>query len=73
MNDLLNRSRTILTSSVWYLLAAQVIVQSAITEFGDDIPAVAQYGGQVVALLIGAVAVIRRVTPVSAEGRGLIG
>lgn len=70
MNDLTERAKVILKAAVAWLLVAQVILQTIIVQV--DIPVVAQYGGQALTLIAGAVLIIRRVTPVPSDERGIL-
>jgi hypothetical protein len=73
INSFIDRARVILTSAVTWISAAIVVIQFALTtEPLSSIPEVAQYGGHVVAFLAGVIAIIRRVTPVPAEDKGLL-
>ncbi len=72
VNGTISRIGVLLRAVVAWLLVALVVVQTIIVEIGPDIPAVAQYGGQAVALIIGLIAVVRRVTPVPKESRGIL-
>lgn len=67
------RARVIATSAVTWLIVAQLAGQAIVDEFGDTLPAPwLELVGRAVVLLAGVVAVIRRVTPVMAEDRGLL-
>lgn len=68
----LDRAAVVMRSAVTYIVLAMSVVQTVILAVGDDIPEVAQYGAHVLAFLGGVVAVIRRVTPVDAEDRGVL-
>lgn len=72
INGLIDRARVIATAAVTYILLAVSAIQAVLATVGDDIPEVAEYGGQAVAFLLGAVAIIRRVTPVRADDRGIL-
>jgi len=72
INDLISRSRVLANAAVTWLIAAQVVIQVIITEIGGDVPVVAQYGAQALALIAGAILVVRRVTPVADVDKGLL-
>ena len=76
LNALIDRARVILTSVVTIIGAVTValstiVIPAAASAYGVDSGVVVVLG-QVVVLLTGAAAVIRRVTPVAKEQRGLL-
>ena len=69
----IDKARVILSSAVTYITALTVVLQFVLTqEVVADIPNAAQYITQAIAFLGGVVLVIRRVTPVPSEERGLL-
>lgn len=70
MQDFIERAKVIATAAVSWLIAIQVVLQTILVEV--DIPVVAQYGGQALALIGGAILVLRRVTPVESDQRGIL-
>lgn len=77
MKNIIARVRVVLQAAPTYLVAASTIVAIATEEIAQELPegwqdnAVA-IGGKVVAIIGAAVLIIRRVTPVIAEHRGLL-
>ena len=67
----MSKLRTIASSSVTWLTFAAFVAQAVIDELGDDFPQYIEPAGRAVAVLLGAVAIIRRVTPVPPDERGL--
>jgi len=73
INSIIDRARVVLTAAVTWISAAVVVVQFILAnETVASVPEVAQYGSQAVAFLVGVIAIIRRVTPVAPEERGLV-
>jgi RecA/RadA recombinase len=73
MNEYIDRARVLLTSAVTWLIAAQLVIQYALTQdVVAGIPLAAQVGGQVLAFIANAILIIRRVTPVAPEERGIL-
>jgi len=73
MNEYIDRARVVLTSAVTWLIAAQLVIQYALTQdVVADIPLAVQVGGQAVAFIGNAILIIRRVTPVAPEERGIL-
>jgi hypothetical protein len=68
----IDRLKVIGSAAVTWLIATTVIVQTIVYELGDTWPVVAEAGAQILVVLAGAISVIRRVTPVDAEDRGVL-
>ena len=72
MTDLWKRAQTVATAAVTWLTVAAVVVQAIVAEVGGDWPMVAEYGARALVVIGTATAIIRRVTPVPAESRGVL-
>lgn len=72
MNLTLTRLRVLLTAAPTWITAAAAVVQILVEELGDEIPAVAAAGTRVLAVLVAALAIVRRVSPVLKAERGLL-
>lgn len=77
MSKLLARIRVLLHAAPSYLTVAAVVVTIISQELGDALPGnastiVAKAAGAVLAVIATATAIVRRVTPVLAEDRGLL-
>jgi hypothetical protein len=70
MPKLWRRARVVLTAAPSYLVAASTAVTIVMEEV--DAPGVAKYGAIAVGALGAAIAIIRRVTPVLPDDRGLL-
>lgn len=74
----IDRLRVIASSAVTWLTLAAVIAQQVVAEVAnaglDDgiTETIVSFGGRAAAFLIGVVAVIRRVSPVDEDARGLL-
>jgi len=69
LNGLLDRARTLAGALVTYLTIAVGVVTYIVANV--DVPIVGEYGATAIAILVGAIAIVRRVTPVAANDRGL--
>lgn len=77
MKNLLARARVILTAAPTYLVAAGAVVSIVADEVSKILPAgwqdnAAQIAGAVAGVIGAAVLIVRRVTPVLVEERGLL-
>jgi len=72
INAFISRAQVLARAAVTWLITAQVVIQVIITEIGSDVPVVAQYGAQALALIAGAILVVRRVSPVADADQGLL-
>ena len=73
MNEYIDKARVVLTAAVTWITAAMLVIQFAITQEPlASIPEVAQYGAHALAFLANVILIIRRVTPVPAEDKGLL-
>jgi hypothetical protein len=77
MSQIIDRVKVVLTALVTYLTAAAVIVSAAAPEIVKVLPDDWRGGFsegvvRVLAAIVAAVAIIRRVTPVDAAERGLL-
>lgn len=72
MIDLINRVQTLAGAAVTWLVLASVVLTAVLGEVGDDIPALAEWGGKALAFLAVAIAIVRRVSPVEPTDRGLL-
>jgi len=70
VHGLIDRAKTVLTSAVTWITVVVSAVQVLIVSLDPASP-LAQVLAQVVTILLGVVAVIRRVTPVDKTERGL--
>ena len=72
INSLITKAGVIAKAAVTYLVALTVLLQFILVQdVVAEIPNAAQYITQAIAFIGGVVAIIRRVTPVPAEERGL--
>lgn len=73
---MIDRLKVIASAAVTWLVALSVIVTAAAPQIGDLFPSsaddIATWAARVVAWIGVAVTIIRRVTPVSAEQRGVV-
>lgn len=73
---MIERARVIATAAVTWLVAASAIVTAVAPQIGELFPNsaedIAAWAARVVAVLGGAVVIIRRVTPVAADERGVL-
>jgi drug/metabolite transporter (DMT)-like permease len=68
-----DRARVVAKAAVTWIASVVAVLQYVLTQdVLMDYPTVVQYIGQAVALLGGVIAVIRRVTPVSKDERGIM-
>jgi hypothetical protein len=76
MSKFLARVRVLLTAAPTWIIAAVAVVQVAAVEAAKVLPeeadTIAAWSARAVALLLGIVAVVRRVTPVLPQERGLL-
>lgn len=77
IHGIIERTKVVLTQAVTYITLATVVITGALAtvtpQLPEDVAAqVAGYGATVVAFLLGAAAVIRRVTPVAKADRGIL-
>jgi hypothetical protein len=70
------RVRVVVTAAPLYLVGAATVITAVSEEVSQAFPGVAgplvRYSGPVLAALAAAISIIRRVTPVLAEDRGLL-
>ena len=67
-----DRARVIASAAATWLIATTALVTLIVAELGDTWPVVASAGGHILVVLAGAITVIRRVTPVDAQDRGVL-
>ena len=73
INTLITKAGVVARSAVTWIAAAVAVIQFALVQSPlADSPEIVQYGGQAVAFLLGVIAIIRRVTPVDPQDRGLL-
>ena len=70
INDVISKVRVVLTSVV--TIATALAFAAAEVAESAEVPVVGDTAGRVAIFLTAAIAVIRRVTPVAAEERGLL-
>lgn len=68
----LARARVILGTVVTYLVMLVALGNLAIMQYGDDLPVVAEVATHVVVTAGSAIEIIRRVTPVAKDERGVL-
>jgi len=71
VHGLIDRAKVILTSAVTWITVVVSAIQVLIVSLDPASP-LAQVLAQAVTILVGVVAVIRRVTPVDKDARGLV-
>lgn len=64
--------KVIATSAVTWLTLASILVQGFIDELGPEFPSLVEPAARTAAFLGGVVLIIRRVSPVDVEDRGLV-
>lgn len=73
INKTIDRAIVVATSAVTWIAAAVGVLQFVLAQdVVGDIPNAPQYIAQAIGFLTGAIAVIRRVTPVPSEARGVL-
>lgn len=70
INELISKARAILTSVV--TIAAALAVAATEIASAADVPIVGEVAGRVAVFLFATIAIIRRVTPVPVNERGLV-
>tara|TARA_R110000744_G_scaffold208307_1_gene326953 strand:+ start:512 stop:724 length:213 start_codon:yes stop_codon:yes gene_type:complete len=68
---MIERISTVARSAVTYLTLGGVVLQLIVDELSDELPSLIEPIGRVIAGLAVAVAIVRRVSPVFPEERGL--
>ena len=73
INAFIDKVRVVLTAAVTWITAAVVILQVALAQnVISDVPEATSVIGQIIVWLLGAIAIIRRVTPVASDERGIV-
>jgi hypothetical protein len=68
----MKKIKVVATSAVTYITFFAFAVQAVVAELGDYFPSIVEPGLRVVAVLVGVIGVIRRVTPVGSDDYGLV-
>ena len=69
---MIERIQVIATAAVTYITLAGVLLQSVADELGDHFPSIVEPVGRALIAIGVAVAIIRRVSPVYADERGVV-